>query len=168
MAVIAILIATSVTMLGFTISLYYDIDRNISENYKYSYTINLGNSYVNNEIDKLLYKYKKDNKIIFDKTIELIDKDINIEMYYKNGNSYIEDRTSVDIIRESDFKKLRQYQNNNYEELTSKESVYYVADSYKKIFFKDFEIEKINLHIKDTNEYDINLFKVQKASWSQK
>ncbi|MBT2159138.1 hypothetical protein KK449_03460 [Clostridioides difficile] len=59
MAVIAILIATSVTMLGFTISLYYDIDRNISENYKYSYTINLGNSYVNNEIDKLLYKYKK-------------------------------------------------------------------------------------------------------------
>lgn len=59
LAVIAILIATSVTMLGFTISLYYDIDRNISENYKYSYTINLGNSYVNNEIDKLLYKYKK-------------------------------------------------------------------------------------------------------------
>ncbi|MDL0295399.1 ABC transporter permease, partial [Clostridioides difficile] len=102
-------------------------------------------------------------KIIFDKTIELIDKDINIEMYYKNGNSYIEDRTSVDIIRESDFKKLRQYQNNNYEELTSKESVYYVSDSYKKIFFKDFEIEKINLHIKDTNEYDINLFKVQKS-----
>ncbi|HBF6469860.1 TPA: ABC transporter permease [Clostridioides difficile] len=163
LAVIAILIATSVTMLGFTISLYYDIDRNISENYKYSYTINLGNSYVNNEIDKLLYKYKKDNKIIFDKTIELIDKDINIEMYYKNGNSYIEDRTSVDIIRESDFKKLRQYQNNNYEELTSKESVYYVSDSYKKIFFKDFEIEKINLHLKDTNEYDINLFKVQKS-----
>ncbi|MBZ1283520.1 ABC transporter permease, partial [Clostridioides difficile] len=163
LAVIAILIATSVTMLGFTISLYYDIDRNISENYKYSYTINLGNSYVNNEIDKLLYKYKKDNKIIFDKTIELIDKDINIEMYYKNGNSYIEDRTSVDIIRESDFKKLRQYQNNNYEELTSKKSVYYVSDSYKKIFFKDFEIEKINLHIKDTNEYDINLFKVQKS-----
>ncbi|HGM1148027.1 TPA: ABC transporter permease [Clostridioides difficile] len=163
LAVIAILIATSVTMLGFTISLYYDIDRNISENYKYSYTINLGNSYVNNEIDKLLYKYKKDNKIIFDKTIELIDKDINIEMYYKNGNSYIEDRTSVDIIRKSDFKKLRQYQNNNYEELTSKESVYYVSDSYKKIFFKDFEIEKINLHLKDTNEYDINLFKVQKS-----
>ncbi len=55
-------------------------------------------------------------------------------MYYKNGNSYIEDRTSVDIIRESDFKKLRQYQNNNYEELTSKESVYYVSDSYKNIF----------------------------------
>lgn len=163
LAVIAILIATSVTMLGFTISLYYDIDRNISENYKYSYTINLGNSYVNNEIDKLLYKYKKDNKIIFDKIIELIDKDINIEMYYKNRNSYIEDRTSVDIIRESDFKKLRQYQNNNYEELTSKESVYYVSDSYKKIFFKDFEIEKINLHIKDANEYDINLFKVQKS-----
>lgn len=162
LAVIAILIATSVTMLGFTISLYYDIDRNISENYKYSYTINLGNSYVNNEIDKLLYKYKKDNKIIFDKTIELIDKDINIEMYYKNGNSYIEDRTSVDIIRESDFKKLRQYQNNNYEELTSKESVYYVSDSYKNVF-KDFEIEKINLYIKDTNEYDINLFKVQKS-----
>ncbi|HHY0049557.1 TPA: ABC transporter permease, partial [Clostridioides difficile] len=163
LAVIAILIATSVTMLGFTISLYYDIDRNISENYKYSYTINLGNSYVNNEIGKLLYKYKKDNKIIFDKTIEHIDKDINIEMYYKNGNSYIENRTSVDIIRESDFKKLRQYQNNSYEELTSKESVYYVSDSYKKIFFKDFEIEKINLHIKDTNEYDINLFKVQKS-----
>ncbi|MDX5642784.1 ABC transporter permease, partial [Clostridioides difficile] len=53
--------------------------------------------------------------------------------------------------------------NNNYEELTSKESVYYVSDSYKKIFFKDFEVEKINLHIKDTNEYDINLFKVQKS-----
>ncbi|HAU5257245.1 TPA: FtsX-like permease family protein [Clostridioides difficile] len=163
LAIIAILIATSVTILGFTISLYYDIDRNISENYKYSYTINLGNSHVNNKIDKLLDKYKKDNKIIFDKTIELIDKDINLEMYYKNGNSYIEDRTSVDIIRESDFKKLRQYQNNNYEELISKESVYYVSDSYKKILFKDFEIEKINLHFKDTSECDINLFTVQKT-----
>ncbi|HBG5344756.1 TPA: ABC transporter permease [Clostridioides difficile] len=161
LAVIAILIATSVTMLGFTISLYYDIDRNISENYKYSYTINLGNLHVNNEIDKLLYKYKKNNKIIFDKTIELIDKDINLEIYYRN--SYREDRTSVDIVRESDFKKLRQYQNNNYEELTSEEYVYYVSDSYKKVLFENFEIEKINLYLKDKSEHGINLFTIQKS-----
>lgn len=65
MAIIAILIATSVTMLGFTISIYYDIDRNINENYKYSYTINAENSLVNNEIDKLLYKYKEDDKVLW-------------------------------------------------------------------------------------------------------
>ncbi|KPI54391.1 ABC transporter permease [Clostridioides difficile] len=162
LASIAILIATSVTMLGFTISLYYDIDRNINENYRYSYTINAENPHVNNEIDKLLYKYKKDNKIIFDKTIELIDRDVNLEMNYKNGNSYKEDRTYVDFIRESDFKKLRQYQNNTYEELTSKEYVYYVSDSYKKILFKDFDIKKINIHLKDKNEHDTNLLTVQK------
>lgn len=162
LASIAILIATSVTMLGFTISLYYDTDRNINENYRYSYTINAENPHVNNEIDKLLYKYKKDNKIIFDKTIELIDRDVNLEMNYKNGNSYKEDRTYVDFIRESDFKKLRQYQNNTYEELTSKEYVYYVSDSYKKILFKDFDIKKINIHLKDKNEHDTNLLTVQK------
>lgn len=51
---------TRVTMLRFTILLCYDIDRNISENYKYSYTtVNVENSYVNKEIDDLLYKYKK-------------------------------------------------------------------------------------------------------------
>lgn len=161
LAIISILIATNVTMLGFTISLYYDIDRNISENYKYSYTINAGNSYVNNEIDNLLYKYKKGNKVIFDKTIELIDKDIIFEMYYKNVNSQKKDRISVDFIRESDFKKLRYYQNNDYEDLSSDEYVYYVSDSYKKIFFENFNTEEIKLYIKDNKEYGTNLLTVQ-------
>ncbi|MBY2478021.1 ABC transporter permease [Clostridioides difficile] len=161
LAIIAILIATSVTMLGFTISLYYDIDRNISENYKYSYTINAGNSYVNSKIDKLLYKYKKDNSVIFDKTIELIDKDIILEMYYKNANSYKKDRISIDFIKESDFKKLRQYQNNDYEELSSDEHVYYVYDSYKKIFFENFNIGETKLYIKGEKKYGTNIFTVQ-------
>ncbi|MFL8674127.1 ABC transporter permease [Clostridioides sp. GD02404] len=161
LAIISILIATSVTMLGFTISLYYDIDRNISENYKYSYTVNAENNHVNKEIDDLLYKYKKNNKVIFDKTIELIDKNIIFEMYYKNANNQKKDRISVDLIKESDFKKLRQYQNVGYKDLSSNEYAYYVSDSYKKIFLENFNTKEIKLYIKGEKEYGTNLLKVQ-------
>lgn len=161
LAIISILIATSVTMLGFTISLYYDIDRNISENYKYSYTVNAENNHVNKEIDDLLYKYKKNNKVIFDKTIELIDKNIIFEMYYKNATNQRKDRISVDLIKESDFKKLRQYQNVGYKDLSSNEYAYYVSDSYKKIFLENFNTKEIKLYIKGEKEYGTNLLKVQ-------
>lgn len=160
LAIIAILIATSVTMLGFTISLYYDIDRNINENYKYSYTINAENYLVNKEIDKLLYKYKEDDKIFFDKTIELINRDVNFKLYYKKGGVYRENTVLVDFIKESDFKKLRQYQNSNYEELTSEEHVYYVSDSYKKMFLKSTGTQKIDIYLKEKE--NISLFTVQK------
>ncbi|MGO1043421.1 ABC transporter permease [Clostridioides difficile] len=160
LAIIAILIATSVTMLGFTISLYYDIDRNINENYKYSYTINAENSFVNNEIDKLLYKYKENNKILFDKTVELINRDVKFRLYYKKGGLYRENTVLVDFIKESDFKKLRQYQNSNYEELTSKEHVYYVSDSYKKMFLKSTGTQKIDVYLKEKE--NMSLFTVQK------
>lgn len=148
-------------MLGFTISLYYDIDRNISENYKYSYTVNAENNHVNKEIDDLLYKYKKNNKVIFDKTIELIDKNIIFEMYYKNATNQRKDRISVDLIKESDFKKLRQYQNVGYKDLSSNEYAYYVSDSYKKIFLENFNTKEIKLYIKGEKEYGTNLLKVQ-------
>ncbi|UWD47683.1 ABC transporter permease [Clostridioides difficile] len=160
LAIIAILIATSVTMLGFTISLYYDIDRNINENYKYSYTVNAENSFVNNKIDNLLYKYKENDKILFDKTIELINRDVKFKLYYKKGGLYRENKVLVDFIKESDFKKLRQYQNSNYEELTSKEHVYYVSDSYKKIFLKSTGTEKIDVYLKEKE--NMSLFTVQK------
>ncbi|MCC0648735.1 ABC transporter permease [Clostridioides sp. ZZV15-6598] len=160
LAIIAILIATSVTMLGFTISLYYDIDRNINENYKYSYTINAENSFVNNEIDKLLYKYKENNKILFDKTVELINRDVKFRLYYKKGGLYRESTVLVDFIKESDFNKLRQYQNSNYEELTSEEHVYYVSDSYKKMFLKSTGTQKIDVYLKEKE--NMSLFTVQK------
>lgn len=160
LAIIAILIATSVTMLGFTISLYYDIDRNINENYKYSYTINAENYLVNKEIDKLLYKYKEDDKIFFDKTIELINRDVNFKLYYKKGGVYRENTVLVDFIKESDFEKLRQYQNSNYEELISEEHVYYVSDSYKKMFLKNTGTQKIDIYLKEKE--NMSLFTVQK------
>ncbi|MCC0636667.1 ABC transporter permease [Clostridioides sp. ES-S-0001-02] len=160
LAIIAILIATSVTMLGFTISIYYDIDRNINENYKYSYTINAENSLVNNEIDKLLYKYKEDDKVLFDKTVAFISRDVNFKLYYKKGGVYRENTVIVDFIKESDFKKLRQYQNSNYEELTSEEHVYYVSDSYKRMFLKSTGTQKIDVYIKEKEK--MNLFTVQK------
>ncbi|UDN57084.1 MULTISPECIES: ABC transporter permease [unclassified Clostridioides] len=160
LAIIAILIATSVTMLGFTISIYYDIDRNINENYKYSYTINAENSLVNNEIDKLLYKYKEDDKVLFDKTVAFISRDVNFKLYYKKGGVYRENTVIVDFIKESDFKKLRQYQNTNYEELTSEEHVYYVSDSYKRMFLKSTGTQKIDVYIKEKEK--MNLFTVQK------
>lgn len=160
LAIIAILIATSVTMLGFTISLYYDIDRNINENYKYSYTISAENSFVNNEIDKLLYKYKENDKILFDKTVELINRDVKFRLYYKKGGLYRESTVLVDFIKESDFNKLRQYQNSNYEELTSEEHVYYVSDSYKKMFLKSTGTQKIDVYLKEKE--NMSLFTVQK------
>lgn len=160
LAIIAILIATSVTMLGFTISLYYDIDRNINENYKYSYTISAENSFVNNEIDKLLYKYKENDKILFDKTVELINRGVKFRLYYKKGGLYRESTVLVDFIKESDFNKLRQYQNSNYEELTSEEHVYYVSDSYKKMFLKSTGTQKIDVYLKEKE--NMSLFTVQK------
>lgn len=43
LSTVAILIATCVTALGFTVSLYYDINKNITDNYKFSYNINAQN-----------------------------------------------------------------------------------------------------------------------------
>lgn len=78
----------------------------------------------------------------FDKTVAFISRDVNFKLYYKKGGVYRENTVIVDFIKESDFKKLRQYQNTNYEELTSEEHVYYVSDSYKRMFLKSTGTQK--------------------------
>ncbi|MGX4600464.1 FtsX-like permease family protein [Faecalimicrobium sp. JNUCC 81] len=149
LATIAILIATSVTILGFNISYYYTIAQGIRENYKYSYNINTENDYVNKEVDKILEKYK--NNITLDKTIELIDTETNyIDIMYYGIKQ--ETRDNISIMKESDFIDI-QYKEENYEKLKSDKYIYYSSDIYKKYRYKSLEGEILNI--------DKNKLKVQ-------
>ncbi|MBO3446034.1 ABC transporter permease [Clostridium sp. CCUG 7971] len=152
LATIAILIATSVTILGFNISYYYTINQGIRENYKYSYNINAENDYVNKEVDKILEKYK--NNITLDKTIELIDTETNyIDIMYYGIKQ--ETRDNISIMKESDFVDI-QYKEENYEKLKSDKYIYYSNDTYKKYRYKSLEGETLNIEknkLKVQNEF---------------
>lgn len=141
LATIAILIATSVTILGFNISYYYTIDQSIRENYKYSYNINVNNDYINKEIDKILEDYK--NYINLDKTIDLIDTKTN---YISIRKDNIKEDTSdnLSIMKESDFIDI-QNKEEHYEKLKSDEYIYYSTDLYKKNMYKSLEGETLNI-----------------------
>ncbi|WP_042274933.1 ABC transporter permease [Faecalimicrobium dakarense] len=150
LAIIAILIATSVTILGFNISYYYTIDQSIRENYKYNYNINADNDYVNKEVDKILDKYK--NNITLDKTIDLIDTETNYIAITKDSIKQ-DTRDNLSIMKESDFINI-QNKELKYEKLKSDKHIYYSSDVYKKNMYKSLEGETLNI--------DKNKLKVQK------
>ncbi|RDY23828.1 ABC transporter permease [Romboutsia maritimum] len=169
LATIAILIATSATILGFTISFYYDINRNIQENYKYSFTINAENEAVNKKVDNILNKYYKSNKVKYDKVIELLKRDVNYDIVYKyKKDGFKENReASINIIRESDFKSLRKYKGEEYNDLSSDENIHFVSDEYSRSFIKSIANTKLN--IKDDKktfkvEEDINHLQLNEQS----
>jgi putative ABC transport system permease protein len=156
LATIAILIATSVTMLGFTVSLYYDIDKNIKENYKFSYNINAENEKVNSGIDNILEKYKDSYLMKFDRTIELINKDVNYELVNKTEKKSELCESIVQFIKESDFQNIMRYYNREHSDLKTSNDIYYIKEKNKSLIYEALENKSINL--KDENKS----FKVSK------
>lgn len=145
LSTIAILVATSVTALGFTVSLYYDINRNIEENYKFSYNINAQNEKVNSEIDKILNGNKENHNIEFNKTIELIEKEVNYSLFRKKDKIEEERKIGIQLIKESDFQSIMKYQNKEYSILKNKNDIYYIVDKGMTLFYESLENQEMNL-----------------------
>lgn len=155
LSTIAILVATSVTAVGFCISLYYDIDKNIKENYKFSYNINTQNQTVNSEINNILNKNKKNHIVEFDKNIELIEKKIKYDLVLKKDKTSKERGSNIHLIKESDFKGIMNHQNRSYKELKNKNDVHYISNKEIKYFYESLDNQQINL-IYENKSYVIN------------
>ena len=145
LSTIAILVATSVTALGFTVSLYYDVSKNIEENYKYSYNINADNEKVNSEIDNILNKNKENHNIKFDKTVELIEKEVKYDLIRKKDKNKEESNTGIQLIKESDFQSIMKQQNRDYSKLKNKNAVYYITDKGMTLLYESLENMEIKL-----------------------
>lgn len=142
---IAILIATSVTILGYTIYLYYDIDRNIKENFKFSYNINAENQKVNSEIDSILNKEKNNHQIEFDKTIELINKNASYKLINKRNNVITPIEEVVQLMKESDFQTIMKYQNRECFDLKNNDDIYYIKQENTNLFCDTLDNKPISL-----------------------
>ncbi|MCM1990186.1 ABC transporter permease [Oceanirhabdus seepicola] len=145
LSTIAILVATSVTALGFCISLYYDIDKNIEENYKFSYNINGQNQTVNSEINNILNKNRKNHIVEFDKIVELIEKKAKYDLVSKKDKISKERGGNIHLIKESDFECIMNHQNRVYNELKNKNDVYYISNEGMTYFYESLDNQQINL-----------------------
>ncbi len=145
LSTIAILIATSITILGFNISYYYDIKRNINTNYKYSYNIVADNDNVNKKINKVLEKYK--NNINLDKIVDLIESQSNYMSIEKNTNIPRYTNDNIEIMKESDFKQIDP--SNEYRKLDSDKHIYYTNDYYRLRIYNPIEGNKVTINNKE-------------------
>ncbi|HAK43169.1 MAG TPA: ABC transporter permease [Clostridium sp.] len=152
---IAILIATSVTILGYTIYLYYDIDGNVKENYKFSYNINAENQKVNSEIDSILNKEKSNHQIEFDKTIELINKNASYKLINKRNKVSTPIKEVVQLMKENDFQTIMEYQNREYFDLKNNDDIYYIKGENTNLFCDTLDNKSINL-IDENKIFNIN------------
>lgn len=145
LSTIAILVATCVTALGFTVSLYYDINKNIKENYKFSYNINAKNQKVNSLIDNILIKNKKSNKVEFDKTIDLIKNNVKYSLTNKKNKKVEEHTTDIQIIKEGDFQSIMKHQSRSYDNLKNNNDSYYITDKAMSLSYDTMNNQKISL-----------------------
>lgn len=150
LSTIAILVATSVTALGFTVSLYYDINKNIEKNYKFSYNINAENEKVNSEIDKLLEKNKGKYVAEFDKTIELIDKEVKYDLIGEKNKIKEERKDNIQLIKESDFQSIMKHQKREYSNLKDKNHAYYIIDKGMTLLYES--LENLEMKLPDENK----------------
>ncbi|MBU3179382.1 ABC transporter permease, partial [Clostridium estertheticum] len=144
LSTVAILVATCVTALGFTVSLYYDINKNIADNYKFSYNINAQNKIVNSKINKILDENKNNHKIQFDKTIDFLEKEVKYDLIVKKDKTKAA-YNSIQIIKESDFQSIMKYQNRSYSNLKNKNDIYYLADEGMARYYESLKNKEMNL-----------------------
>lgn len=145
LATIAILIATSVTVLGFTVSLYYDIDRSIEEGYKYSYTIRQDIPLINEKIDNILKKYNQLDKVLLDKNVQFIEGNMSYTLVNKKSNIAKNTVSNVEIMKESDYRELEKYQNRDYKDLSSDDEVYYITGPFSSMMYKSITNSNIKI-----------------------
>ncbi|MBU3201141.1 FtsX-like permease family protein [Clostridium estertheticum] len=145
LSTVAILVATCVTALGFTVSLYYDINKNITDNYKFSYNINAQNQKVNHDINNILNENKNYNKVEFDKTIDLINSDVKYILTNKKNKKAEEHTIGIQIIKESDFQSIMKHQNRTYNNLKNKNDSYNFRDKGASLFYDSMINQRITL-----------------------
>ncbi|MCB2358524.1 FtsX-like permease family protein [Clostridium estertheticum] len=151
LSTVAILVATCVTALGFTVSLYYDINKNITDNYKSSYNINAQSQKVNHDINNILSKNKNYNKVEFDKTIDLINNDVKYILTNKKNKKAEEHTIGIQIIKESDFQSIMKHQNRTYNILKNNNDSYNFRDKGVSLFYDSMINQRITLLNKNMN-----------------
>ncbi|WP_027701883.1 ABC transporter permease [Metaclostridioides mangenotii] len=145
LATIAILIAVSATVFGLTTSFYYNISSILKEDYKYSFVMNVSNDSVNTQVDKILKKYDDKNKVIFDKKVKLLSYNNKYNSVRKGTGKPISSGSDTDIIRESDFKDLMDYQKESFTGIGSADEAIIISNSmvaknYEKANGNDLEL----------------------------
>ena len=126
LAGVTVLIATAVTALGVTYSLYFDLEKRMEETYNFTDTIIETSDEINNEVDNIVTKYK--DLIDFDQQIEF--KKVEGRFSYKFSYDWDgESDADFDVISESEYKKVRDYEQKTAEPLKSNNDVYLFEES---------------------------------------
>lgn len=126
LAGVTVLIATAVTALGVTYSLYFDLEKRMEETYNFTDTIIETSDEINNEVDNIVTKYK--DLIDFDQQIEF--KKVEGRFSYKFSYAWDgESDADFDVISESEYKKVRDYEQKTAEPLKSNNDVYLFEES---------------------------------------
>ncbi|NFV12199.1 ABC transporter permease [Clostridium sporogenes] len=143
LATIAVLIATTLTASGASISYYKYFSTNMNKEMPFDYVIKIENNEVTNNIDKLI----KNN------TTNKLKEKINITvLQYENKNSNIYDGKS--IVSEKDFNKIAKAKNIQVKNKInlSKESYYFSRFSDKKHKNFNVNVGKENLKVVNSEE----------------
>ncbi|MBU5484486.1 FtsX-like permease family protein [Clostridium sp. MSJ-11] len=131
---VTILIAVCVTALGTTSSFYYDFQKTMSEKYKFSNIIVQSSDTIKNEVDNVLKDYNEE--ILFNDNIEFkLVKGSYVNTFLSVGKSS-RDEQNFEVLSESNYKRLMDYENREYENLPSEEDVYLIEDSSMTALFE--------------------------------
>lgn len=131
---VTILIAVCVTALGTTSSFYYSLHKNMHERYKFSNIIVQNSNTVKNEVNNTLKNYN--GKILFNDNIEFkLVKGSYVNKFLSSGKSS-RDESTLEVLSESDYKNLMDYEKRDYEILNSENDAYLIEDSTMTLLFK--------------------------------
>ncbi|MEW9094705.1 MAG: FtsX-like permease family protein [Clostridiaceae bacterium] len=131
---VTILIAVCVTALGTTSSFYYDFHQYMKRNYKFSNIIVQSSDTIKNQVDNVLKDYNEE--ILFNDNIEFkLVKGSYVNTFLSVGKSSRAEQ-NFEVLSESNYKKLMDYENREYENLPSEEDVYLIEDSSMTALFE--------------------------------
>ncbi|WP_315122177.1 FtsX-like permease family protein [uncultured Clostridium sp.] len=131
---VTILIAVCVTALGTTSSFYYSFQQTMKKNYKFSNIIVQSSDVIRSEVDNVLKDYNEE--LLFNDTIQfkLLDGSY-VNTFLSAGKSSRSD-TTLEVLSESNYKKLMDYEKREYEPLNSENDVYLIEDSTMTVLFE--------------------------------
>lgn len=127
LSTVTILIAVCVTALGTTTTFYYDLQKNINNRIKFACTIEENSHSIKRQVDNVLKKY--DDKILFSDVIEFKVVQGSYVNEFLTTNKKDRSEISVEVLSESSYKKLMNYEKRKYTRLNSNKDVYLIEDS---------------------------------------
>ncbi|WP_050607749.1 FtsX-like permease family protein [Clostridium niameyense] len=127
LSTVTILIAVCVTALGTTTTFYYDLQKNINNRIKFACAIEENSDGLKKQVDNVLKKY--DDKILFNDVIEFKVVQGSYVSEFLSINKKYRSEISVEVLSESSYKKLMNYEKRKYTRLNSNKDVYLIEDS---------------------------------------